>query len=393
MLDKRSRNILIIMGTAIFIIVLAEVFRPRPLDWRPSYTSADKIPFGAFVMFEEIKDLFNGATVERVSRDPYEFLLDSTYSPNSAYVFIDDNLFFDQRQVDELTKYASEGNTVFISSRNYGYIVGDSLNITTEIDYDVLNDTLQPKFFNTAFESNSEFSKGTFRSTFEKVDTLNTVALGYLISEAPEIESLNYISVKKGKGQFLFHTLPEAFTNYYLLNGNEQYAAQVLSYIDSNEIYWDSYLKSGRKVVTSPMRFVLTQPALKWAYYLGMLGVIVLLIFKAKREQRIIEVIKPLENTSIEFTRTIGDLYFQHKDYTDIIAKKITYFLEVVRSKYYLSTQLLDDTFILKLSQKSGNPKDKTQKLIEYINHLKGKAVHSEQDLIELNKKTQDFNL
>jgi hypothetical protein len=124
-----------------------------------------------------------------------------------------------------------------------------------------------------------------------------------------------------------------------------------------------------------------------------MTGLLLLVLFMAKREQRIIKVIKPLKNTSIEFTRTIGDLYFQHKDFTNIITKKITYFMELVRSRYHLSTQILDEEFITKLAHKSGNDLDKTKKLIDNINHLRGKSLHNEADLIELNKKTQDFKI
>ena len=67
--------------------------------------------------------------------------------------------------------------------------------------------------------------------------------------------------------------------------------------------------------------------------------------------------------------------------------------MELIRSRYYLSTQVLDEEFITKLAHKSGNDHTKTKKLIDYINHLKGKSLHNEADLIELNKKTQDFKI
>jgi hypothetical protein len=153
------------------------------------------------------------------------------------------------------------------------------------------------------------------------------------------------------------------------------------------------YLKSGRKIVDSPMRFVFDQKSLKWAYYTLMLGLALFIIIRGKREQRVIQVIEPLKNTSIEFTKTIGDLYFQHKDFGNIIAKKITYFLEVVRSKYYLDTTELNSEFIQKLALKSNVSLEKTTKLIQLINHLKGKAVHSEQDIIALNKQIEDFKI
>ena len=196
-----------------------------------------------------------------------------------------------------------------------------------------------------------------------------------------------------GKGRFLLHSLPEAFSNYYMLKNNGQYAADVLSYVNAEKIYWDEYLKSGRKVVSSPMRYILNQAPLTWAYYIMMTALLIFVIFKGKREQRIVPVIKPLENTSVEFTKTIGDLYFQHKDYSNIIAKKITYFMENIRSKYFLNTSEISEDFIKKLAVKSGNTEDDTRRLMQFIKNLKEKSVHSESDLLNLNKKIEDFRL
>lgn len=395
MLDKRSKTVLFVFLAGLLIILLSEVLRPRPINWRPSYTSVEKIPFGGFIIYEELEKLLDNTPVEKISQDPFEFLLDSTYVANSAYFFLNDNIFLDENQVNLLLKYASEGNTVFISSNSAGYILADTLKHYTSTSYELLEEDLRGQFLNPNLRLDSlpKFRRGIYKTVFQEIDTLKTTALGYFESEEDRMDELNYVSVDVGKGRFLMHTLPEAFSNYYLLRGNEDYAARVLSYLDADQVYWDSYLKSGRKVITSNLRFVLSEESLKWSYYIALLGLLLLMLFKGKREQRVIEEIKPLKNTSIEFTRTIGDLYFQHKDYTNIITKKITYFMEVVRSNYYLSTEKLDQAFIEKLALKSGNNLQKTQKLIEYINHLKAKSVHTEADLISLNKITQDFKL
>ena len=397
MLDKRSKRVLWIFGIALLGIVITEFARPKPIDWRSSYTSADKIPFGSFVFFNEIESLFTNTDIEKIQIDPYEFLKDSTYAQNSAYIFINDELFFDDVQTNELLRYVENGNTVFISSRSIGYILSDTLHIDTAANYTILEEELQPKFFSPSLKQDSlpAFKKGVFKASFIEIDTLKTTALGYYKTEDDEndLGDLNYVKVNFGKGQFLLHNLPEAFSNYYLLKGNEQYAANVLSYIDADKIYWDEYLKSGRKVVTSPMRFVLDQAPLTWAYYVLMGGLLIFVLFKGKREQRIVEVIEPLENTSVEFTKTIGDLYFQHKDYSNIIAKKVTYFLETLRSKYYVNTNDITEDFIKKLALKSGNTLEKTQKLMHLIKHLKEKSVHSEADLLELNKQIEAFRL
>jgi hypothetical protein len=347
------------------------------------------------VLFEELASIFKNTTIEKIKGDPYEFLRDSTYQNNSAYLFINDNISIDKQQLKSFKNYVAAGNTIFLSARNFGQVISDSLLIETEQDYSILENDLKTRFFNTRMKQDSAaiFKKGVYKSVFTAIDTISTKALGYFDLEEPNTETLNYISISFGKGKFLFHTLPEAFSNYYLLNGNDQYAAQVLSYIDADTIYWDMYLKSGRKVVDSPMRFVFNQKSLKWAYYTLIMGLVLFIIIKGKREQRVIEVIEPLENTSIEFTKTIGDLYFQHKDFGNIIAKKITYFLEGVRSKYYLDTTDLNSDFIEKLALKSNVSREKTTELIQLINQLKGKAVHSEQDIIALNKQIEDFKI
>ena len=395
MLDKRSKKVLWIFGIALLGIVITELVRPKPIDWRPSYTAADKIPFGSFVLFEEINSLFKNIEIEKIQKDPYEFLTEGNYTQNSAYIFINDDLFFDERQADEILKYAENGNTVFISSRSIGPILADSLKIESSSNYNILETEIHPKFFSPSLKQDSlyAYKKGVFKTFFNKIDTLKTTALGYYESENSKLEDINYIKVNFGKGQFLLHSLPEAFSNYYLLKNNEQYAASVLSYIDADKIYWDEYLKSGRKVVTSPMRFVLDQAPLTWAYYVLMVGLLIFVLFKGKREQRIVEVVNPLENTSVEFTKTIGDLYFQHKDFSNIIAKKITYFMESLRSKYYLNTNDISEDFIKKLALKSGNTFEKSQKLIHLIKHLKEKSVHSEADLLELNKEIEAFRI
>jgi hypothetical protein len=394
MLDSRSKKILIAFGVVLLFIMVTEIMRPKPLSWKSSFTANDKIPFGAYVIFEELTSLFKNATIEKINKDPYAFLKDSLYPSKSAYVFINDNISIDKQQLKVFKNYVAAGNTIFISARNFGQVIRDSLLTESTQDYAIIEANLKPLFFNSNLTQDSipKFKKGVYKAVFTTIDTVNTKALGYYeMEEEASVETLNYISMSFGKGTFLFHTLPEAFSNYYLLDGNNRYAAQVLSYIDADTIYWDTYLKSGRKIVDAPMRFVFNHKALQWAYYTFILGILLFVIIKGKREQRIIEVVVPFENTSIEFTKTIGDLYFQHKDFGNIIAKQITYFLEGVRSKYYLDTTDLNSNFIEKLALKSSTPIEKTTKLIDLITRLKQKTVYNEQDIIALNKQIEDF--
>ncbi len=394
-MDRKSKRILLAFGVALLAIIIIEIVRPKPLDWRESFTSEDTKPFGCYILSNEIESLLDSVPNKIINEDPFEFLRDSNYVQNSLYFFVNSNINFDKRGFEKISNYVKSGNTVFLSARNFGNILRDSVGVDTYSYYYILEEEVHPAFFSNTFVKDTmrySYKKGVYQSTFTEIDTLNTKALGYFSNhEDDDLEDLNFIKVSYGKGTYYFHTLPEAFTNYYLMNGNQQYVANLLSFENPSEIYIDNYLKVGRKFVDSPMRFVLSQVSLKWAYYIIIIGLLLFVIFKGKRVQRIIKVVEPLENSSIEFTKTIGDLHFQHKDFGNIIAKKITYFLEKVRSQYYLDTNALDDAFCTKLAQKSTNNLEITKNLIKTIKKLKSKSMHTEKDLINFNKLLEEF--
>jgi len=396
-MDKKAKRILLAFGVALLAIIIIEIVRPKPLDWRESYTSEDTIPFGCYIIYEELEGFFNDSPVKIIQKNPFEFLRDSTYSDGSLYFFVNSDIHLDKRSFERISNYVSAGNTVFISAREFGTIFRDSLKLETNASYYLQEEEIRPTFFNSSLQSDSlsKYKKGVYKAVITEFDTINTTVLGHYINEEEldPLTAVNFIKVAYGEGAFYFHTLPEAFSNYYLMEGNQEYIAQTLSYLEPSEIYWDNYLKSGRKIVDSPMRFILTQVSLKWGYYILMIGLVLFVIFKGKRVQRIIKIISPLENSSIEFTKTIGDLHFQHKDFGNILAKKITYFLEKVRTQYYLDTNKLDSDFCKKLALKSNTNLEQTKELIDTIKSIKGKTLHNEQDLIHLNKLMEEFTL
>ena len=65
-------------------------------------------------------------------------------------------------------------------------------------------------------------------------------------------------------------------------------------------------------------RQILQSQALKWAFYMTLISLILFVIFRGKRTQRIIPVIDPLKNATLDFTKTIGDLYYQPVSYTHL---------------------------------------------------------------------------
>jgi len=402
-MDRRSKIIIGLFVAVLLTIIVTEIVRPKPLNWKPSYTAADKIPFGCHVLFNELPVLFPDAEITSVDESLYNLMIarDSTVASN--YILINNGIQLDEQEYDEVLDYVSEGNSVFIASNWFGSYLSDTLNLQTSYAYTVSEDSIYVDLANTSFKGKKfTYKRAMQNQHFVSVDSLNTTILGNItfntednfLEEGKEetLTKPNFIKVNFGKGRFYLNTSPQAFSNYYMLNKNQEYVANAFSYLEDESIlYWDNYKKSGRVFIDSPMRFVLNQESLKWAYYLTIVSLIIFVIFRAKREQRIIPVIEPLENSSIEFARTVGTLYHQHRDFSDLISKKLNYFLEYIRSNFYMDTNIINERTAEDLSAKSGKPLVETKELIEFIVYLKGKAIHSEQNLIDLNKKITSF--
>ncbi len=204
----------------------------------------------------------------------------------------------------------------------------------------------------------------------------------------------NFVKIGHGDGNIYLNLLPMAFTNYYVLNDStSDYAFKALSYLPPNQpVIWDEYANQGRDEEESALRVVMSYPPLRWAYYIAIFGVLLYVIFEGKRRQRIIPVIQPLKNTTLEFLGVVSRLYFQKQDHIGIAQKKSIFFLEQIRTKYHLKTNQLDEDFVATLSQKSGYPMEKTKYLIWKINQITHQPSMTDLELVQFDKEIEDFN-
>ena len=86
-----------------------------------------------------------------------------------------------------------------------------------------------------------------------------------------------------------------------------------------------------------------------------------------KRRQRIIPIIEPLRNTTLDFVETVSSVYYSQHDNNSIAKKKIQFWFDHIRQRYYLSTQNTDDKFVEQLQRKSGVSKELIEKILTNI--------------------------
>jgi len=99
----------------------------------------------------------------------------------------------------------------------------------------------------------------------------------------------------------------------------------------------------------------------------------------------------PIANTTLDFVKTIGRLYYQRRDNGNLAAKMGQHFLEHVRNRYNLSTSLLDEQFVDRLAYKSGYSKAELREIVDNIAIFQDYVYVSDDSLMDFNNKIEAF--
>jgi hypothetical protein len=348
-----------------------------------------------------MRKIFADQKIEKLDLTPYEYFnnfydydsLVSDYSIRGSYFSVENNSKLDQESAIELLTFVSRGNEAFLSANSLSRVLLDSLDLVQGAAYGI-NDQV---VMNLEYVDSSRYSfdKINYVSYFDSINSDNLDVLGYIEMKLEDttVRYVNYVRIGYGNGSIFLHSTPNVFTNYHLLkNENHLYASGVLSFIQNQHpIYYNSNDFERAEKGGNHLRVILEHDSLRWAWYFLWIGFLVYLIFNAKRKQRIIPIIPPVLNTTVDFTKTISNMYFQEGHYKTVMEKRIIYFLERVRTEFHLDTQNLDDKFITKLQLKSGRPKSLIEKIVKKIANRKLNRYLSENDLVELNGLLEEF--
>ncbi len=124
---------------------------------------------------------------------------------------------------------------------------------------------------------------------------------------------------------------------------------------------------------------------------LSLIGLLLYVFFEMKRRQRVIPVITPLKNSTLDFVKTVAGVYYNNKDNNSIADKKMSYFLEFVRSRFNIATQTLDEDFVQQLHRKSGVDKEKVSDLVKLFSALPTEPRVTDMMLLSLDRNIDHF--
>ena len=380
----------------VLLLTYLEASEPEPVNWNPSYLETDKIPLGTFVFYESWKAATK-SEIQNIDIPPFEFL---TNAPEGTYFFLNNSLGFDDPELKKLLSWVANGNTLFLSAAGFSENLLDTLQIKTATRIPTGDLTSRPRF-NLVHPDLKRPESYIYEQEmplvyFSKIDTLSHTILG--VSQLTDFKDPatalpNFLRTDWGNGKIYIHSMPQAFSNYFLLTGEGyQYSRDVMAYLDQEStVYWDHYYKTGKTFYTSPLYILMRSKSLKWAYYFLLVGELLFLIFEGKRKQRPVPVVTPLQNQSFEYSRTIANLYLEQKNFKELALKKIEHFYDYIRQKHRIDTNREAEYIIPELAEKSNNTLADTRAIFEMFKDISLKTEISKNELKDLSTSISSY--
>lgn len=400
----------LLLTAVIILFVTDSNEKKRRLDEKITLRRQDKIPYGTYVAYRNLKYLFPKATVYTNKYEPGYWDSLSVYESDQAFISICQNFNPDEDEMKRLIRFVENGNDVFISARYISYYAEKMLagsengeNIRSfyrNISKGDMADTLTLSLLNPPYRKGYgeyKYPGKRFNGFFGKINNSTTDIIGTDEDGAPY-----FIRLKAGKGNFYVHLAPLAFSNYFILHkDNSGYYEKAMSVINAEvtKIVWDEYYLNKREDRYNTdnekkkgwLNVFMQYPGLKAALLTAIFTLLLFVLLGMRRRQRYIPVMTKPKNDSLDFVKTIGRLYFDRGDHKNLCRKMAAYFLEHVRNRYKLPTGTLDENFISQLRFKSGADEPEIRGIVSFIKYIDDAPAISNDDLTDFHKQLESF--
>ncbi len=240
-MTKTERKYWFILVSGFLMVLVLYVLLPRPLNWMPSFSKNDKIPYGDYILYHVLPDIFPGQPIRTNSLPLFDALKDSSYR-HTNFIIVNDQFNPDDYETNLLLNYVKGGNNLFLSSARVGGLLADTLhlkfeqsNLLKNLYSNLKKDSMSAKmqapgifFTNPKISSDSLFQFPEKMAFYYSSFDSNRTAI---LAKNTRDEAV-FIDCKWGKGQIFLSASPLAFTNYNLLEPhNDRYVFIALSYL------------------------------------------------------------------------------------------------------------------------------------------------------------------
>lgn len=318
-----------------------------PTNWVETYEYDGKNPHDLYALYELLE-----ARPEGLEMVEDSLAVLSDVEGVSNYIFVGNYAYFNEKSVTELLDFVERGNTAYISAyqlpEDLGYhLFGDACfndyYLEQNDKYPTLYmDTVMLTLGMDTFTQYHLWNHKPYKRGANYIDgsllcddSFDNEIKGFL-----QYDNINFVRLHWGEGDFYFNSNPISLTNYYLVDSlRSGYAEAALAALGPGPVYWDEYSRvppavarqrntqrnrqnqrgynGGRSLLTGneALSYIQRQPPLALAWYTLLFTVVLFLILKGRRRQRVIPLIAPRENSSKRFIDTMSRLVYQGENH------------------------------------------------------------------------------
>lgn len=377
----------------LFGIVFLLLFERKDIPdirWTKNYDLVKKEAGDLWLFTQLLEKRFGSDNYSREHSDVFDYLEERD---STLLVMIGKRLKIDASSTKQLEEYVKDGGEVLLISENLS-MKSDSLNFgklyrrsKTDTSFNMVWSDSTAYRVDHHWNSLEDKARIGFKHFYDRDSIIETKIDAF----ARMNSNIIYGSKTYGKGKLALHTVPFLFTNVkavqdsYLQNFNK-----TLNVFNSDKVVLhtlaNANLNAGKNE-DSLLQYIMTQRALKYAYYGLLLSSFLFIVFASKRKQKQIKIVPPVKNTSLDYIHTTSELFMSQNQNKKLVPHLGKVYHQTIANKFFLKST--DPDFVQKLARKSRVD----EKLIEKIEKTIANAQHydfSDDQLISL---YNDINL
>lgn len=422
---KQHRTLYFGLGILLSLVMLygCDTIKQKPkTDWKVGLKREGKKPYDTYLAYHSaqyyfteasLTPLFTNYNFEQINRSDNYYVGQG----QALLVLVGYSVQFSTSEWEALVAFMSRGNKIVLLASNIdqqcldqfrcGMRSGNELEPLSKTNQGsdnqnvLLLDSVQGKrygYFGRDFKGYFEFNKdqdtvSNYATDTSLVITNKPTILGRVLHPKDKPGKPNFIRYDYGEGSITMIATPLVFSNYFLLQeSNKEYLDAIWESVPGSvyQIYWANY--NYRMPNESTFAILWRNKATRWALILILIAAATYLLFQIKRRQRMIPIMPKATNSSVAFIETVGMLYYNKGDNANLAQKMEQHFLEWVRQKLHLNTNLLNDAFAQQLSNKTGVALSEVNELLSIIHQSRLQQQNlNDEMLFDLYYRIQQF--
>jgi hypothetical protein len=327
-------------------------------------------------------------------------------------LFVGNRFGLQNREIDTILNRVKEGSDLFISYNDLTENLIQRFFKSYEISYDHA-DSVNIFIQRNKFPMYYIYQNDTLAHEWKAFSAIQPIDSNYQ-SLSSFMEMSNFIRIKLGKGSILLHTNPEVFFNYQLKRTEGyRYTSFVLNNLSKEkavyllelgrlldeEILDDSAMDNAEgdaeRADSSYLKFILKSPAFMVALGLTFLGLILFMLFRAKRMQPIVPYLPKKKNMSLAFAETITSIYLAKQHPLGILQVQRKNFYDAVNKHFFVDISRREEDRereIRILAEKSTLSESEVRDLLNLFEPT-AKSIINDHYIVEVAKKQRAFYL